>query len=223
MVRERLGVDLVMVANEADLGALGAFRRGAARQARHVIFVAGEVGVGIGVIQEGSPMLGISGYAGEAGHTMINPDGRKCRCGTVGCWETEVGEEALAQRAGLGFSPGASPIPEILGRATDGDRQTLDALSEVGHWLGIGIGNLINLFNPDLVVVGGFFDELYPYLSPAIEAGAQQIALDAPWEACSIRRSELGSNAILIGAAELVLGEVVADPSAQIERLSAVG
>ncbi|HEX6222504.1 MAG TPA: ROK family protein, partial [Acidimicrobiia bacterium] len=81
-VRDRLGLDLVRVANEADLGALGAFRRGAARQSRHVIFVAGEVGVGIGVIQEGSPMLGTSGYAGEAGHTMVKPEGRECRCGS---------------------------------------------------------------------------------------------------------------------------------------------
>ena len=221
MIRDRLGLDLVRVANEADLGALGALRRGAARQSRHVIFVAGEVGVGIGIIQEGSPMLGTSGYAGEAGHTMINPNGRECRCGSRGCWETEIGEEALARKAGLEFRPGSSRVPDIVQRAGEEDQETLSALWDVGRWLGIGIGNLINIFNPDMVVVGGFFDELYPYMSEAVEQAAEEVALDAAWEACTIRRSQLGSKAILIGAAELILGEVTADPSTLIDRLSA--
>jgi predicted NBD/HSP70 family sugar kinase len=69
MIRDALGIDLVMVANEADMGALGEFRRGAARESRHLIFVAGEVGVGIGIVHESAPMLGATGYAGEAGRS----------------------------------------------------------------------------------------------------------------------------------------------------------
>jgi predicted NBD/HSP70 family sugar kinase len=222
MIRDRLGLDLVRVANEADLGALGTLRRGAARQSSQVIFVAGEVGVGIGIIEEGSPMLGASGYAGEAGHTIINPGGSECRCGSRGCWETEIGGEALARKAGLEFRPGSSPVPEILRRAGEDEPKTMDALRDVGRWLGIGIGNLINIFNPDMVVVGGSFYELYPYMSSALETAADEVALEAPWKACTIRRSELGPKAILIGAAELVLGEVVADPVALIAILTAV-
>lgn len=223
MIRESLGLDLVRVANEADLGALGAIRRGAARRSRHVIFVAGEVGVGIGIIQDGLPMLGTSGYAGEAGHVVVNPGGRECRCGSRGCWETEIGEEALARKAGLELLPGVSPVPEILRLAEEGEPKVLDALQEVGRWLGVGIGNLINIFNPEVVVVGGTFDELYPFVSDSLESAARGVALDAPWEACAIRRSELGSKAILMGAAELILGELTSDPFTLIERLSVTG
>lgn len=214
MVGRELGVSVVRVANEADLGALGEFRRGAGREARHMLFVAGEVGVGVGIIHEAAPMLGLSGYAGEAGHTMVNLEGRSCRCGAIGCWETEVGEEALLERAGMSDWTGVHPVDEILRRAGEGDQKIQAALWEEGRWLGIGIGNLINIFNPEMVVVGGFFHALYPSIGAAIEVGAKEVALDAPWESCTIRRSELGNEALLLGAAELVLGEVVSDPAA---------
>ena len=214
MVAKHLEVAEVRVANEADLGALGEFRRGAGRHARNMVFVAGEVGVGLGIIQDSTPMLGVSGYAGEAGHTMVNPAGRQCRCGATGCWETEVGEEALLARAGLGDWYGDRPIDEVIRRLGSGDSTTHSALWETGRWLGIGIGNLINVLNPDMVVVGGFYHALYPHIVAAIEVGAKEVALDAPWDACTIRRSQLGPDALLLGAAELVLGELIADPAA---------
>ncbi|MFZ0015106.1 MAG: ROK family protein [Acidimicrobiia bacterium] len=222
MIQDELGIDLVMVANEADMGALGEFRRGAARESRHLIFVAGEVGVGIGIVHESAPMLGATGYAGEAGHTLVNPGGRECRCGSRGCWETEVGEGALIRRAGLvdGVSPGP-PLELILRRAEEGDPHTLGALWETGRWLGMGIGSLINIFNPDLVIVGGFYEALYDHVAAAVELGAKEVALDAPWDACSIVKSELAGDSILIGVAELVLGVVISDPTTRIEDLAA--
>lgn len=221
LIREGLGFDNVTVANEADMGALGEYRRGAATGSSDMIFVAGEVGVGIGIIHGTAPMLGLSGYAGEAGHMVINPTGLPCRCGSIGCWETEVGEGALARRAGIDVDVHPSPIAEITSRAEQGNVETMGALWELGHWLGIGIGNLVNLFNPDLVVVGGFYQELYPYISAAIEVGATGVALDAPWDACSIVRSELGPNALLVGAAELVHGEVINNPLSLVGELAA--
>lgn len=216
MIAKHLDVPEVRVANEADLGALGEFRRGAGRLAENMVFVAGEVGVGLGIIQGSAPMLGVSGYAGEAGHMRVNPNGRPCRCGAAGCWETEVGEEALLSRAGLAAWDGDRPIEELIRRLGSGDAAAHAALWETGRWLGIGIGNLINILNPDMVVVGGFYHALYPHMAAVVEAGAKEVALDAPWEACTIRRSELGADALLLGAAELVLGELVADPAAHV-------
>lgn len=216
MIASHLDVPEVRVANEADLGALGEFRRGAGRLAENMVFVAGEVGVGLGIIQGSAPMLGVSGYAGEAGHMRVNPNGRPCRCGAAGCWETEVGEEALLSRAGLAAWDGDRPIEELIRRLGSGDAAAHAALWETGRWLGIGIGNLINILNPDMVVVGGFYHALYPHIAAVVEAGAKEVALDAPWEACTIRRSELGADALLLGAAELVLGELVADPAAHV-------
>lgn len=214
MISSALGMDLVMMANEADLGALAEHRRTSAGHKRHIIFIAGEVGVGIGIIYDGKPMLGAAGYAGEAGHTTVNPNGRKCRCGATGCWETEVGEEALARLIGrVGDTSRQDVVAEVVRRAHAGDPEVFAALAQLGRWLGIGIGNLINTFNPELVVISGFFQELYPFLEAGINSGAREVALDAPWLSCSIRSSQLGADGALIGASELVFAEVVGDPA----------
>ncbi|MDY7100012.1 MAG: ROK family transcriptional regulator [Actinomycetota bacterium] len=214
LLASALGIGRVRVANEADVGALAELRRGAARSSRHVIYVSGEVGLGLGIITDGEPLMGVSGFAGEAGHTMINPGGRECRCGSVGCWETEVGEEALARRAGVPSGEVRQDvIDELLRRAHAGDPRTFEAFRETGRWLGYGVGNLVNTFNPDLIVFGGFYYPLFPFLSQPILESAAMVALASPWASCRICPSELGLGARLIGAAELVFADVIADPT----------
>ena len=205
-----LGVP-VRAANEADLGALAEHRRGIQPGIGTLIYVSGEVGIGTGVIVEGKPLLGSAGYAGEAGHTLINPDGRECRCGAVGCWETEAGEAALLRRANV--SGGLGRLDEVAERAGAGDADTLRAIAETGRWLGLGIGNLINLFNPELVVLGGLYERLFGFLRPSVIEGVRLRTIDAPGEMVTIGRSGLGGDAPLIGAAELVLSGVIADPA----------
>jgi predicted NBD/HSP70 family sugar kinase len=204
-----LGVP-VLAANEADLGALGEHRR-VVPGVGNLVYVSGEVGIGAGVIVDGKPMLGAAGYAGEAGHTLINPGGRECRCGAMGCWETEAGEAALLRRAGVREATGH--LDELAERAVAGDAATLRALAEVGRWLGLGIGNLINLFNPDLVVLGGMYQRLYGFLEASVSEGARQRTLAAPGAMATIACSGLGPDAALIGAAELVLSRVILDPA----------
>lgn len=219
IAKAALGIEKVMMANEADMGALGEYRRGAGASVGHLIYVAGEVGIGIGIIQNGVPMLGSAGYAGEAGHTVINPEGRPCRCGSIGCWETEAGEEALAWRAGINEGTHGQALLELLiDRAKKNDPETLEALAEIGRWLGLGVGNLINTLNPELVVIGGFYSNLYEYVEEGLRRGAASSALDAPYRMVEIQRCELGVDAPLIGAAELVLSEVIADPAAFAAR-----
>lgn len=211
---ELAGDHPVLVVNEADLGALAEQRRGAHPGARNLIYVSGEVGIGTGVIINGEPLLGTAGYAGEAGHALVNPAGRRCRCGAIGCWETEAGEAALLRHAGLPESTtGLSLLDALDERAGAGEPATLAAIGEVGRWLGIGIGNLINILNPDVVVLGGLYHRLYPFLEgPVIEAARAQ-ALAAPWANATIVPSALGADAPLIGAAELALSGVIADPA----------
>jgi predicted NBD/HSP70 family sugar kinase len=201
----------VLAANEADLGALAEYRRGVRPGIGDLIYVSGEVGIGAGVIVDGKPLLGSAGYAGEAGHTLINPDGQECRCGAVGCWETEAGEAALMRRAGV--DDGTGPLDEVVRRAAAGDQATLRAVAEVGRWLGFGIGNLINLFNPELVVLGGLYQRLFGFLEPSVVEGARLRTLDAPAGMATIAPSGLGPDAPLIGAAELVLSGVITDPA----------
>jgi predicted NBD/HSP70 family sugar kinase len=201
----------VLAANEADLGALAEHRRGRRPGVANLVYVSGEVGIGAGVIVDGKPLLGSAGYAGEAGHTLINPEGTVCRCGAIGCWETEAGEAALLRRAGMGEGPGR--LPQVVERASAGDERTLAAIADVGRWLGLGIGNLINLFNPDLVVLGGMYARLFTFLEPSVLEGARRRTLAAPGAMATIACSALGPDASLLGAAELVMSRVIADPA----------
>lgn len=209
----RLAVPRVLLANEADLGALAEYRRGAGSGAHDLVFVAGEVGLGAGIILDGRPMLGAAGYAGEVGHTMINPGGRPCRCGARGCWETEAGEMALARRAGLTEVLGQTLVSRLAEGADAGEDRVLAALAETGHWLGLGIGNLINIFNPDVVVVGGIYHDLFPFMEEAIRRAVHEVSLEAPEASARVVRSDLGVDASLVGAGELLLSEVIADPA----------
>jgi predicted NBD/HSP70 family sugar kinase len=215
MLRAALDVPVrVVVANDADLGALSEQRRGVGVGIRNLIYVSGEVGIGTGVILNGEPLLGAAGYAGEAGHMMMNPAGETCRCGAAGCWETEAGEEALINRAGsLENLSGLAALDAIARRAQHGDQQTLQGIAEVGWWLGRGIGNLINIFNPELVVLGGFYHRLFPFLEESMVDGAKERALDAPWAMVEIRASGLGADSLLIGAAELAFIDLLSDPA----------
>lgn len=204
-----LGVP-VMAANDADLGALAEHRRGLRPSVANLIYLSGEVGIGAGVIVDGKPLLGTAGYAGEAGHMLVNPAGQRCRCGAVGCWETEAGEAALFRHAGL---RDGGKLDELARRATSGDATALRAIAEVGRWLGFGIGDLINVFNPELVILGGLYHRLFDLLEPSVIEGARMRSLDAPRQMATIARSGLGPDAPLIGAAELVLSDVMADPA----------
>src|SRR5690606_11510724 len=121
------------------------------------------------------------------------------------CWETEAGEAALAERAGLSKFVGQRLIEEITCRVDSRDSQALEALETTGTWLGYGIGNLINVFNPDVVVVGGLYQELFPHLREPLEAAARSIVIDAPGEQVRIVPGSLGVDAALLGAAEMAL------------------
>jgi predicted NBD/HSP70 family sugar kinase len=212
LIAAELGAEVdVLVGNEADLGALAELRRGARPGVQHLVYVSGEVGIGVGVIADGKPLSGAAGYAGEAGHTLVNPAGQRCRCGAVGCWETEAGEAALLRHAGLGDR--VEDLDELVERATAGDGPTRRALADVGRWLGLGIGDLINVFNPELVVLGGLFERVFAYLEDAVAEGVSLRVLDPPGELATITPSALGSDASLLGAAELVLSDVMMDPA----------
>jgi predicted NBD/HSP70 family sugar kinase len=209
MLAAELGLGVpVLAANEADLGALAEHRR--VRPAvGTLVYVSCEAGIGAGVIVDGKPLLGAAGYAGEAGHTLVNPNGQTCRCGATGCWETEAGEAALLRHVG----DGSGGLDDIVARATSGDATVLRAITEVGRWLGFGVGNLINLFNPDLVVLGGLYQRLFPFLEASVVEGAGLRTLDAPGGMATIAASGLGQDTPLMGAGELVLSGVIADPA----------
>jgi predicted NBD/HSP70 family sugar kinase len=208
-----LGVP-VSVDNEADLGALAEFRRGAARDASDVLYVHAEVGVGGGLIVDGLPVSGSAGFAGEIGHMPINPAGATCRCGSIGCWETEVGEGALLARAGYSIEGGSAAVGAVLADAAAGRPEALIALEDVGHWLGIGLAGLVNILNPSRVVLGGLFSRIYPFVAGVVESELDRRALAAPRRLVTVVPASLGVDAPLFGAAEMTFEPLLSDPVA---------
>lgn len=216
-LKSALGLDVpIAVANEADLGALAESRRGAARGADDVLYVHGEVGVGGGIIVGGRPLSGISGFAGEIGHMPINPQGRPCQCGSVGCWETEIGERALLERAGYPLEGGRMAVSALIADAADGRPEALASLDNVGRWLGIGLAGLVNVLNPRVVVLGGLFSPAFPYLVPSLTGALEARGLEAARRLVSVVPAYLGVDAPLLGAAELAFEPLLVDPVAWI-------
>ena len=209
----------IAVVNDADAGVLGESRRGAAVGVDDVLYVSGEVGVGGGLIVDGRLLTGVAGFAGEIGHLTVNPDGRPCRCGSVGCWETEVGEGMLLALAGYPADAGRSGIDAVLREADAGSESALAALAHVGRWLGIGLGGLVNVLDPRLMVLGGPLARIHP-LRPRPARGGARAALRCRRRvrssASSRRRS--GSTRRCIGAAELAFEPLLADPATWFAR-----
>lgn len=224
LISEQLGGDIaVQVANDADLGVLAEHRRGAARAVQDAIYVHGEVGIGTGLIMGGTWQRGSAGHAGESGHMVVNPRGRPCRCGSSGCWETEAGEDALLRRIGGGAGSGVAAVMDATERAAAGETVVLEALEETGFWLGLGIANLVNILNPAVIALGGLYHRFFPYLQPTVDRVVATRVLDPTADRVRIVQSALGEDVQLIGAAELAITPVLADPARSGSGLRAAG
>lgn len=204
----------ISVANEADLGALAEARRGAARGFSNVLFVSGEVGVGGGVIVDGRPLTGGAGFSGEIGHQPMEPEGAQCSCGARGCWETLIGEDALLKRAGRARGGGRKAVDEVLSDARAGDTTAVEAVEHVGHWLGYGLGGLVNVLNPERIVLGGLFGRIHGLAANTIRSELDRHSLTVARELATVVPAQLAEAAPLLGAAELAFESFLVDPAA---------
>ena len=181
-------------------------QRGAGVGAQNLIYLHGDVGVGGGIIVGGDLLDGDGGYGSEVGHMLVNPyQGRPCGCGSRGCLEAEVGERALLDEAGRPADHrGREAVRAVVAAAEQGEAAACEALRRIGDWLGIGVANLINLFNPGVVIFGGTLREVFP--GTAAQQVRNRIAanvLPVSRDKAHLRVSALGYDATLIGAAEL--------------------
>ncbi|WP_203916678.1 ROK family transcriptional regulator [Rugosimonospora africana] len=214
----RLGLGLpVPVGNEGHLGALAEYERGAGVGFPNLIYLHGDVGVGGGIIVGGKLLNGDGGYGCELGHMLVNPyNGRPCGCGSRGCLEAEVGERALLDAARRPADlTGRDAVRAVVDAADRGDPLARAALDHIGDWLGIGVANLINLFNPGLVVFGGMLRDVYRGSATQVRTRLTANVLAVSRERVLLRTSALGDDATLIGAAELAFAPLLADPTGE--------
>ena len=204
----------VAVANDADLGMLAECARGAATGRRDVVYVSGGTGVGGGALVDGTRLRGSAGFDGEIGHVPVNPKGARCRCGSRGCLESEVGEGAVLRRARRRRSRrGRADLDALVSRALAGtDAVAVESLTEAGRWLGVGLSGVINVLNPERVVLGGFFAAAFPLLRTPLLAELDRRVLAPTRAAVDVVPAALGPDAALLGAAELGFEAVLADP-----------
>lgn len=199
----------IFVSNDADLGALAEHTRGRAITARNVIYLSGEVGIGGGVILNGELMSGAGGFGGEVGHMIVNPQGAQCRCGSSGCWETVIGRAAI-----MNCMPGADghgQVQDVLNLVQQGNGEVQTRLDSVGHWLGIGLVNLINIFNPEVIVLGGHLGQIYPTVETAVNREINK-AIRASREQVHIEVASLRADSTLIGASESAFAPLLSRP-----------
>jgi predicted NBD/HSP70 family sugar kinase len=178
---------------------------GAGRGARNAVMVLIGSGVGASLISGGTTYQGATSSAAEFGHVTVAVDGRKCRCGAAGCLEAYVGATAILERYGrpIGADDQELALAELLGAAATSDRAAA-VLDETARYLGAGIGTLVNLFNPERVILGGWAGLLLgDHLLPEIRESARRHSLRHLFAAASIELGELGAGAVARGAATL--------------------
>jgi predicted NBD/HSP70 family sugar kinase len=203
--------DNFRIGNAADLAALAEHTRGAASDSDDLIYLHGDVGIGGGIIAGGRLVHGHSGYAGEVGHMVVNPNGHPCGCGSSGCWETEVGEQALL-RAADREGTGRAGVLAVVDAARRGDTRAQEAVRHVADWLGFGVANLVNIFNPDTVLFAGTLREIYMAGAAHVRSRINRHALPACREYLRLRTPQLSDDASIIGAAELAFEPILANP-----------
>jgi predicted NBD/HSP70 family sugar kinase len=204
-MQARLGV-AVELENDANVGALGEKVFGAARGVDDLIYVRVSAGIGAGLILGGRPYRGFGGVAGEIGHVLADPAGPICRCGNRGCLETIASPPAVA--ALLERSSGEPVgVERLLELVEAKDRRARRAVADAGEAVGRALSMLVNVLNPELVVVGGDLAPAGPVLLDPIRAAIERHGVAPAAGAVRVLAGTLGDRAEVLGAAGLILAQ----------------
>ncbi|MDD5368021.1 MAG: ROK family transcriptional regulator [Anaerolineaceae bacterium] len=199
----------IYIENDANASALGEYYFGAGKKIEDFVYLSMDIGVGSGIISKGRLFRGASGYAGEIGHITVDPNGVRCSCGRQGCLETKAGRLVIVQRYRDLSQEGNISLEQIIQRGQAGDPIAKKVFDEVGEALGIGIGHVINLFNPKGVILGWSLGQAYNLLLPSIERSLQRTSLSDLRQDMALIPSLNGTDAALLGSIALVLDEII--------------
>jgi predicted NBD/HSP70 family sugar kinase len=206
----RLAALPMTASNEADLAARGEVTA----DLRSFVHVSGEIGIGAGIVVDGELYGGSHGWAGELGHVTVDAGGPPCRCGARGCLEVYAGQEAVLRAAGLpsGGTALGGQGAALVEAAERGDRAALTALDAAAHALGTALSGVLNLLDLPVVVLGGTYALLAPWLSPAVEQELARRVLWSSYDRPQVRAAAHGPEAAVLGAARSVSARVLTAP-----------
>lgn len=188
----------IYVDNDGNAAALAEWRFGAGRGARNMWMVTLGTGIGGGHVVNGEVQRGVNGFAGEIGHMVVHPDGPRCTCGRKGCWEV------YASGRGLRMLASGEPGESVIERARHGETDAVAVLEAYARWVAIGISNVTNVSDPDVIVIGGGVSEAADIIMPMIRRWFVE-TLYSPEQRKhpDLRIAQLGEHAGAIGAALL--------------------
>lgn len=218
-LREKYNVP-VYLDNDANLGALAENWWGAGKNVNDLIFIKLSSGIGAGYIFGGKLYRGSKGIAGELSHMPIDPNGRQCGCGLRGCLATAVSAWALKERVktlsniypGSPLLEGNPSIIDIENAALNGDPLALQIVRESTNYLSYAVASLVNLLNPEMIIMWGSLSKLQELVLNPIQEVLDNSALVNNVSKTLLRKSELGSKSIAIGAATLAIEQAFIDP-----------
>jgi predicted NBD/HSP70 family sugar kinase len=202
----------VLIGNDADLAVIAEHLRGSGRDCDDVVYLIGRIGVGAGIIVNGAPLRGHRGHAGEVGHNVVDISGPPCHCGKRGCVETYVGENALLKLAGRSQPATDESVAAVFADAAQGDERAGAAVRAVAEALGRTIAGLVNVLNPERVLLGGSFAEVYRQAGADVMRTLETHTMETSPSAVELRAAGLGGDSSLLGAAEMAFAALLADP-----------
>lgn len=205
VISERLGVPVV-VDNDANLGALAEARWGAGLGSEALVYVKASTGIGAGVVLGGRVFRGSAGTAGELGHVTVDAGGLVCRCGSRGCLEVRAGGPALIAQVAH-RAPGVTTVAELVAAARAGDLACTRVLADAGETLGVALAAVLNILNPDRVVLGGELGGAGDLVLASVKERLGRHALASAVRSASVVSGVLGERAEALGAVLLVLTE----------------
>ncbi|GAB3058930.1 ROK family protein [Virgibacillus ainsalahensis] len=196
----------VNIENEANAGAYGEKQFGAGQESNNIIYVSVGIGIGVGLILNGQLYKGNNGFSGELGHMTIEVDGVECRCGNHGCWELYASEQALInnakQRLQLeGTSKEDITLESLSLLAANGNEETVKLFEEIGGYLGVGINNIVNIFNPEQVIIGNRIASSEKWLREAMRRKMETGTLTTHKKDLRIDFSTLSTHSSAMGVA----------------------
>lgn len=207
----------VVVANDASTGLIAESTFGAGRAgSNHIYLNGGPSGIGGGIAIGNTLLAGASGFAGEFGHTLVNSAGSHCHCGRSGCLETEVRQAPLLAALGLDGADSEKLDEALLGQFTREGGPEPELLALVHgqvDFLTEALCSVVNVFNPELVILGGFLGTLYATNPGRLESAVRSMAMLGPRDDVRFARAELGLDILLVGAAQRAFASVLADPA----------
>lgn len=195
----------VMIENEANAGAVGEQQFGAGQDYQNIIYISVGIGIGAGILINNELYQGKNGYSGELGHMIIEMNGRRCNCGSRGCWEAYASEHALLEMADQSIDS----LESLITLAENGDEVAQNLFEQIGKYLGYGINNIINTFNPDQVIIGNRLALAKKWIEKSIRTTIESHTLSFHQHEMQLNFSKLEKYSTALGVSAFVVDSFI--------------